>query len=192
MFEESSFPFQLFQQPTPEVSNQAQYTSTGFLYLAVFHRHNTTPAQQMLQPEMYTSDQLESLNATAIIYPNVAPTASSPTESTTASDLNNVATSISPTTSHDHQPISMDDNIVDPTVQQQNHQMVTRAKYGIAKPIQKLCLTATKHPLQDSEFIEPTCFYNACTKPKWRKAMEFRLMHYLTMVRGHLLNMRKE
>ncbi|XP_026452407.1 uncharacterized protein LOC113352862 [Papaver somniferum] len=49
--------------------------------------------------------------------------------------------------------------------------MVTRAKAGITKLIQKLCLTTTKYPLLDEDFMEPTCYSKACKIPESRDAI---------------------
>ncbi|XP_026396419.1 uncharacterized protein LOC113291055 [Papaver somniferum] len=56
-----------------------------------------------------------------------------------------------------------------------SHPMVTRFKSRIRKPIQKLCLTARKHPLPESNFMEPTCYSEACKNPKWRKEMDVQI-----------------
>ncbi|KAL5707143.1 hypothetical protein ACHQM5_025230 [Ranunculus cassubicifolius] len=51
-------------------------------------------------------------------------------------------------------------------------QIVTRAQSGIHKPINKLCLTASKHPLQNATIIEPTCHSQATKISEWRQAMD--------------------
>lgn len=53
--------------------------------------------------------------------------------------------------------------------------MMTRAKEGITKPIQKLCLISTKHRLQDDAFMEPTCYSKSCTNPKWTTGMHVQI-----------------
>lgn len=39
--------------------------------------------------------------------------------------------------------------------------MVTRNRHGIHKPVDRMCLNITKHPLQPTDVEEPTCFSQA-------------------------------
>ncbi|KAI3935365.1 hypothetical protein MKW98_027185 [Papaver atlanticum] len=68
----------------------------------------------------------------------VTPTISEQATTTAPDDVSSTAQSLQSDPSAEPQ--------VQSTTQQQGHTMVTRAKAGITKPIQKLCLTATKHP----------------------------------------------
>lgn len=153
-FEESTFPFSPPPQQSPEVSSPTQFTSTEFLSSPVFQSSPavTLQQQQMLEPILQSCASPE---ASSHEHNNVSPL---------PSDLSaNMQPSL-PTASPEVQ--SQDLTL------QQGHQMVTRAKAGITKPIQKLCLTASKHPLYDADFMEPTCYSKACQIPEWRNVMD--------------------
>lgn len=55
------------------------------------------------------------------------------------------------------------------------HSMITRAKTRITKPINKLRLTASKHPLTEEDFMEPTCYTTSSKNPKWRTTMDVQI-----------------
>ncbi|XP_074361424.1 uncharacterized protein LOC141701687 [Apium graveolens] len=94
-----------------------------------------------------------------------------PQHSTHGNTTNNI---LLPTNTH----TSFSNNVDPPSQIQQSvpdkpsHVMVTRAKNGIRKPVQRLCLSATKHPLQMDETIEPTCYSQAVSHPQWRTTMD--------------------
>lgn len=52
-------------------------------------------------------------------------------------------------------------------------------KSGIHKPIKRLCLTASKHPLQSTTIVDPSCYSEASTNSEWHHAMDDEINAFL-------------
>lgn len=77
-------------------------------------------------------------------------------------------TPMSPTTSS---PILQSPPLTQPPDPSRHH-MMTRELDGTRKIVNRLCLSATKYPLQVAKIEEPTCYSKASANPHWRKAMD--------------------
>ncbi|KAL5722651.1 hypothetical protein ACHQM5_006144 [Ranunculus cassubicifolius] len=51
-----------------------------------------------------------------------------------------------------------------------SREIITRAKSGISKPVNRLCLTASKHPLESTTVLDPSCYSQASQSSEWRQA----------------------
>lgn len=52
-------------------------------------------------------------------------------------------------------------------------------KSGIHKPIKRLCLTASKHPLQSTTIVDPSCYSEASTNSEWHHVMDDEINVFL-------------
>lgn len=207
-FEESIFPYSLHQSNTPTVSTISSPVPLSTSHLL---SHITpSPTYPVPMPTTVTSpchsanplpnhptplsqhDITESVPSQRnIAEPIISPLRQLPqSRPPTLSEpsLPNTADSPIPSVTHPTSVVPMLPTSEPPPVPAPpTHNMITRSKHGITKPLHKLCLQATKHPLQPTDYYDPTSSPKQSSMLNGVRQWTVRLLPCCKMVPGHLL-----